>query len=282
MKANPNIKKLKTLIFTSVSLSIASSLVASVALPSIPAAALTDGKSHAIKIAKKLGGEGGSSAGAANAHLTEDEQVNIRVYKAANRAVVNIMPVASAEDTLMNPNSTGKEGFGSGAIISPEGYILTNNHVVEGFQNVRVTIWDGTNLHGTVVGVDPQTDIAVVKIDPPKGVNLTVLPFGDSAQMEVGRKVLAIGNPFGLDRTMTDGIVSSVGRTMNTAQGARYKRHHTDRRCNQSGQLRRPIARFAGQNNWHQYGYCQYHQAVGRDRLRHSHKYCQKYHSSID
>ena len=146
--------------------------------------------------------------------LTEDEQVNIRVYKAANRAVVNVSTTASAEDTLMGGGNAGRDSFGSGSIISPEGYILTNNHVVTGFQTVRITLWDGTNLQGTVIGVDPLTDLAIVKIDPPKNMKLTVLPMGDSEQMEVGRRVLAIGNPFGYDRTLTDGIVSSVGRTI--------------------------------------------------------------------
>jgi S1-C subfamily serine protease len=229
MKANPSIRKPANLITTafslSVSFSVAASLLSSVALPSIsPALAVTENKNHSIKIAKKADGDKSQTVSEKpDAPLTEDERVNVRVYKAANRAVVNISTAASAEETLMNPNNAGKEGFGSGAIISDDGYILTNNHVVDGFQHVRVTLWDGTNLQGAVVGVDPQTDLAVVKIDPAKGTKLTVLPLGDSAQMEVGRKVLAIGNPFGLDRTMTDGIVSSLGRTMNTAQGRAIK-----------------------------------------------------------
>ncbi|MBS2006136.1 MAG: trypsin-like peptidase domain-containing protein, partial [Cyanobacteria bacterium SZAS TMP-1] len=137
--------------------------------------------------------------------LSEDEQINIRVYKAANKAVVNVSTISSPEQTLI---SGGRESFGSGSIISADGFILTNNHVVAGSQNVRITLWDGTNLQGVVYGVDPQTDLAIVKIEPPKGMKLTVLPLGDSEQMEVGRKVLAIGNPFGFDRTLTDGIVS--------------------------------------------------------------------------
>jgi S1-C subfamily serine protease len=220
MKRNPNIGQQERLITTRASLSIPLSLIAglicSLALPAIPPAmAITGSKSHPIKIAKKADSDANKSSSVVpDTALTEDERVNIRVYKAANRAVVNVSTVASAEETLMNPGSAGREGYGSGSIISTDGYVLTNNHVVGASKNVRVTLWDGTNLQGAVVGVDPQTDLAVVKIDPPKGTKLTALPFGDSAQMEVGRKVLAIGNPFTFDRTMTDGIVSSVGRTI--------------------------------------------------------------------
>jgi S1-C subfamily serine protease len=229
MKRKPKIGQRQSLIATSASLSISlgvvSGLLLSLALPAIPPAlAVALDKNHQLKIARKVDiKQDPTSAEKPDAPLTEDERVNIRVYKAANRAVVNISPVASAEETLINPTNPGSNSFGSGSIISTDGYILTNNHVVDGFKNVRVTIWDGTNLHGTVVGVDPQTDLAVIKVEPPKGTKLTVLPLGDSAQMEVGRKVLAIGNPFGYDRTLTDGIVSSVGRVINTAQGRAIK-----------------------------------------------------------
>jgi S1-C subfamily serine protease len=232
MKVNPQAKE-QSLITTSAAgvtprglfAGLLAGLVITLALPAIPPAlALTSSKGKTVKIAANKGDEDSQQNGSTkpDAPLSEDEKVNIRVYKTANRAVVNVSTVASAEETMMN-NGVVKEGFGSGSIINPDGYILTNNHVVEGFQNVRVTLWDGTNLPGQVVGVDPQTDLAVVKVDPPKNIKLTVLPLGDSGQMEVGRRVLAIGNPFGLDRTMTVGIVSSLGRTMTTAQGRAIK-----------------------------------------------------------
>jgi len=227
VKVNPNIGQSQPRITTSqprgISLGLVAALVLSLALPAIPPAhAVTGTKDRGLKIAKKADDDAQSSSIKPDAPLTEDERVNIRVYKTANRAVVNISTVASAEETMMN-NGIVKEGFGSGSIVNTDGYILTNNHVVEGFQNVRVTLWDGTNLQGQVVGVDPQTDLAIVKVEPPRGTKLTVLTLGDSAQMEVGRRVLAIGNPFGLDRTMTVGVVSSLGRTMNTAQGRAIK-----------------------------------------------------------
>jgi len=103
--------------------------------------------------------------------LSSDEAINIAVYKAANRGVVNIAPVASAEDYILNHTA---EGCGSGVIISRDGSILTNYHVVEDSEHVRVTLWDGSSYHGVVVGVDKQTDLAVVKIKPPETLKLTI------------------------------------------------------------------------------------------------------------
>ncbi len=101
------------------------------------------------------------------------------------------------------------EGAGSGVIVSPEGYILTNNHVVEGATEVMVTLPDEREFTGTVIGTDPKTDLAIVKIE---GKDLPALPWGDSAKLQVGEPVLAVGNPFGLTSTVTQGIVSALGR----------------------------------------------------------------------
>lgn len=153
--------------------------------------------------------------------ISPEEALNIKVYKATNRGVVNITSIGSPEELYFN--IMPHEGSGSGSIISQDGYILTNNHVLAGNTNVRVTLWDGTNLAAAVVGTDPANDLAVIKIDPPPGVKLTVIPMGDSSRLEVGRRVLALGNPFGLDRTLTDGIVSSIGRTLRTESGRLVK-----------------------------------------------------------
>lgn len=143
--------------------------------------------------------------------LTPDEAVNVRVYKMANRAVVNI---SRTTDNDLFYNVLPEPGIGSGVIIAEDGYILTNFHVIEGANAIKVTLWDSTTLRGTLVGQDPSNDLAVLKIDVPKGKRLTTIPFGDSSRLEVGRRVFAIGNPFGFDRTMTTGIVSSLGRTL--------------------------------------------------------------------
>lgn len=102
-------------------------------------------------------------------------------------------------------------GQGSGFIINKKGYILTNNHVVEGADTIRVTLSDKREFTGTVVGTDPQSDVALIKIDDP--ANLPVLPLGDSSELEVAEWVIAIGNPFGLSQTVTVGVVSATGRS---------------------------------------------------------------------
>jgi serine protease Do len=102
-------------------------------------------------------------------------------------------------------------GLGSGFVINPEGYIVTNNHVVDGATEIKVKFADGRELGGTVVGRDPKTDLALLKVD---GHNLPVVPLGDSAKLEVGEPVMAIGNPFGLEQTVTTGIVSATGRAI--------------------------------------------------------------------
>ena len=100
-------------------------------------------------------------------------------------------------------------GLGSGVIVSADGYILTNNHVVEGADEIEVTLNDGRHAHGKVIGTDPDTDLAVLKIDLDK---LPVVVLGDSDALQVGDQVLAIGNPFGVGQTVTSGIVSALGR----------------------------------------------------------------------
>jgi len=152
--------------------------------------------------------------------ITADEAINIRVYKNANRAVVNIANISNVDDGF---NVVPREGCGSGTIISADGSILTNFHVINGADTLRVTLWDGRVLPATVVGIDPANDLAVLKVNPPAGTKLTTIPFGDSSKLEVGRRVLAIGNPFGLDRTLTQGIVSSLGRTLKTSTGRLIK-----------------------------------------------------------
>ena len=106
--------------------------------------------------------------------------------------------------------SQAQVGLGSGVIVSPDGYILTNNHVVEGADEIEVTLTDGRHSKARVIGTDPDTDLAILKVDLDK---LPVIVLGDSDQLAVGDQVLAIGNPFGVGQTVTSGIVSALGRS---------------------------------------------------------------------
>jgi serine protease Do len=113
-------------------------------------------------------------------------------------------------DRSDKPREQREQGLGSGVIVSPDGYILTNNHVIEGANEIKVYTSDKRELRARVIGADPKTDIAVVKVEAKR---LPTLPFADSSQAQVGDIVLAIGNPFGVGQTVTMGIISATGRS---------------------------------------------------------------------
>ncbi len=171
-----------------------------------------ESKSAARKPSATVAASSTRVSSAPQAGLTPDELTNIHVYKTCNQAVVNLSTIATSEDLYFN--IMPREGCGSGSVISADGYILTNFHVIKGATGVRCTFADGTSLVAKFVGGDPANDLAVLKVTPPPGKKLTTIPLGDSNKLEVGRRVFAIGNPFGLDRTLTQGIVSSLGRTL--------------------------------------------------------------------
>ena len=108
-----------------------------------------------------------------------------------------------------SPPEPQEQGLGSGVIVTPNGYIVTNNHVVQDADELTVSLPDKRTYKAKVIGTDPKTDLAVVKIE---ASNLPVLPWGDASQLQVGEMVLAVGNPFGLNQTVTMGIISAVGR----------------------------------------------------------------------
>jgi serine protease Do len=110
------------------------------------------------------------------------------------------------------PSERMERSLGSGVVISRDGYIVTNNHVVENAENIRVTFNDRESYEAEVVGTDPQTDVALIKIEPDR--NLPFLEFGDSDALRVGQQVMAVGNPFGVGQTVTMGIVSAKGRSI--------------------------------------------------------------------
>ena len=142
---------------------------------------------------------------------TEDERINIAIYEQLNAGVVNITTETVAINWFLEPVPQAG-GSGSGSIINDRGYVLTNNHVIEHANKVFINLADGSQYEGTVIGTDPENDIAVLKFEPSPGTELKIIPFGSSDNLMVGQKVLAIGNPFALERTLTVGIVSGLGR----------------------------------------------------------------------
>lgn len=153
--------------------------------------------------------------------LTPDERVNVLVYQQVNQSVVNINTKGVSGNALLF--EIVSEGEGSGMVIDRLGHVLTNYHVVEGAKEIRVTLFDGKTYDAKLIGSDPNTDVAVLKIDAP-AESLFPVVFGSSTNLLVGQRVFAIGNPFGLERTLTTGIISSLNRSLPGRHGRRSLR----------------------------------------------------------
>ncbi len=143
--------------------------------------------------------------------MTPDEQVNVAVYEKVNRGVVNISTKSRNDAFLFF--DVESEGAGSGSVLDVQGHILTNYHVIDGAREIQVALFNGKTYEGRLVGKDESNDVAVIKIDAPPEMLLPVT-FGDSTRLRVGQKVLAIGNPFGFERTLSTGIVASLNRSL--------------------------------------------------------------------
>jgi len=154
-------------------------------------------------------------SGVSDPSTVTDEQNSIEVYKTVSPGVAFINTTSYTQDWFGNEQE-GK-GNGSGSIIDANGHILTNYHVIEGAQKLTVSFGGEKVYPATIVGGDADTDLAVIKIDPPAG--MTIVPIGDSDKLVVGQKVLAIGNPFGLDRTLTTGVISGLQRPIRARNG---------------------------------------------------------------
>ncbi len=147
-------------------------------------------------------------AGITDPSVATDERNNIEVYRTISPGVVFITSTSRGRSFF---DQGERSGTGSGSVIDEQGHILTNYHVIEGAQSLSVSFGGGKAYPARPVGVDPDTDLAVIKVDAPRD-QLTVVPLGDSSKLVVGQKVLAIGNPFGLDRTLTTGVISGLQR----------------------------------------------------------------------
>jgi len=146
-----------------------------------------------------------------------EEIENISIYEKYNESVVNITTEVLRINWFLEPFPQSG-GSGSGSIIDERGYVLTNNHVIQGAYKLYVNLSDGSRYEATLVGADPESDLAVIKFTPDAGKKLNPIPFGTAKNLRVGQKVLAIGNPFGLERTLTTGIISGLGRPIQESE----------------------------------------------------------------
>jgi S1-C subfamily serine protease len=152
--------------------------------------------------------------------LMHDEEALIAIYKAASPGVVHITSTVLSQDFFFRV--VPERGTGSGFMVDDTGLILTNNHVVENAESLEVTLADKSKVAAKLVGRDPENDIAVIRVTVSRE-KLTPLRLGDSSQLQVGQMAIAIGNPFGLDRTITRGVVSAVGRSLKSDTGRQIR-----------------------------------------------------------
>jgi putative serine protease PepD len=187
-----------------------------------------------------------SAEASASVPMTPDEQINIRVYKENSPGVANITSKTVEFDFFFEP--VQREGTGSGSVINYDGDIVTNYHVIEKGEQLEVTLPGQTSkpYRADVVGADPLNDIAVIRIKAPKD-KLHPVKLGDSTRLQVGQKVLAIGNPFKLQGTLTTGVISALDRTIRTQAGTLvYNVIQTDAAINQ-GNSGGPLLNASGE-----------------------------------
>ena len=167
-----------------------------------------------LRSPSNTGSNRGSISDASLNDFTPEERVNIAVYEQTNQSVVNITTTMVRGDAFFF-GEVPSEGSGSGSVLDRRGHILTNYHVIEGAREADVRLFNGDSYSASLVGADPNNDIAVLKIDAPEDVLYPVL-LGDSTGLCVGQKAYAIGNPFGLERTLTVGVISSLNRQLDS------------------------------------------------------------------
>jgi S1-C subfamily serine protease len=150
--------------------------------------------------------------------LGADETATIQVFENASRSVVHITSLASVRDRFTMDVTDMPKGTGTGFVWDSSGHVVTNFHVIQGGDSAQVTLSDGTTYAAKIVGKAPDKDLAVLRIDAPSS-KLAELKIGSSSSLKVGQKVLAIGNPFGFDQTLTTGVISGLGREIKSITG---------------------------------------------------------------
>ncbi len=182
-----------------------------------------------------------NSASDEDAALDAFSRVIMRVAEQLRPAVVNLRGMSGPQ-----------RGSGSGVFFTPDGFLLTNHHVVTGQERVQVRLHDGRELAGRVVGADPWTDLAVVHAD---GADMPFAKFGDSAKLRVGQLVVAIGSPYGFESTVTAGVLSALGRTLRSVSGHLVDNViQTDAAVN-PGNSGGPLLDNQGRRDRHQHGH---------------------------
>ena len=194
-------------------LAFASALIAVGAMASM----LNFGNTLGIKETANIASAEDAPRGISEPSAVSDEQNSIEIYKTLSPGVAFITTSSLAQN-YYGEETERESGNGSGSVIDNQGHILTNFHVVEGASKLTVSFGGDKVYPAKFVGGDPDTDLAVIKIEPP-ATGLTVVPLGNSDQLSVGQKVLAIGNPFGLDRTLTTGVISGLQRPIRARNG---------------------------------------------------------------
>ena len=165
-------------------------------------------------------GDGSFAEG--NCRIKAEDASEVELLDAYSRAVITVVDtvgpavVGIAVRKSANGGLPGQKGAGSGTLIAPDGYLLTNDHVVQGADFLSVTLQDGTTLEATLVGTDPATDLAVLRAN---GTGLPYATLGDSGALRAGQLVIAIGNPFGFQSTVSTGVVSALGRALRSREG---------------------------------------------------------------
>ncbi len=177
---------------------------------------------HCRKALRYLAGNAAGASGNGSCRIRNEDAVEVELLDSYSRAVITVVEAVGPAVLMVATRKSGhgrsleQEGAGSGVVIAPDGYILTNNHVVEGADGISVSKQDGATLDAVLIGTDPATDLAVIRAN---GSDLHHAVFGESNTLKAGQLVIAIGNPFGFNSTVSTGVVSALGRSLRSRDG---------------------------------------------------------------